>query len=191
MTIATEQDMKVCTRCEQELPVTEFGENRATEDGLNRQCRECVRECQQVRQAEVAERYQRFCEMHRTEIGEQKRKHGRANTTKAIAAREYRCTFAGCLHSRFWGMMQRCNDPWHKDYKYYGAKGVRCFFASANEFINYVILSLELFVYADIEGKQIHRIDPDGHYEPDNIEFLTRAEHAAKHREMRDYNAES
>lgn len=176
---------KICSKCRCEKPISEFGMDRATGDSLNRQCKECVQGCQQVRQTEVTERHRRFCEIYKTEIEEQKKKHDRVNTTKAIAARKYRHTFEGCLRSRLAAMRGRCDNPEDKDYVYYGARNIQCLFSTVEKLMDYAIHELELFVYDDIKNLVIHRIDNDGHYEPGNIAFVTSAEHARLHKEMR------
>ena len=183
MTVAVlEEIMKICTRCGIKKPVSEFGKDRTAGDGFNRQCRGCVQGCQQMRQIEIAERHRQFCKIHKVEIEERKRKHDRANSAKAIAAREYRRTFEGCLHSRFAAMKSRCDNLEDKDYVYYGARGIRCLFTSVDEFIDYIIRGFGLLNVKDLV---IHRIDPDGHYEPGNIIFVTPAEHARLHKELR------
>lgn len=64
-------------------------------------------------------------------------------------------------------MLQRCRDPNHPDWKWYGAKGVRVC-ERWREFANFL---------ADMgerpSGKTLDRINPFGNYEPDNCRWAT------------------
>lgn len=95
--------------------------------------------------------------------------------------RAYSKTFRGHLYQCFKDMNKRCNKPRRRKYKYWGGRGIRCLFKSFGEFVHYVTHDLGLSTVKDIAGLQIHRPDNDGHYEPGNIEFLTLAEHRARH----------
>lgn len=92
--------------------------------------------------------------------------------------RGYQCTVEGYLRCKYGDMLRRCNDPEHKSYKYYGGRGIKCLFKSADEFVDCVVNVLEV----DPRGLQIDRIDNDGHYEPGNIRFITAKENAGNRR---------
>ena len=81
-------------------------------------------------------------------------------------------TFIGSLCHRFQNIKQRCNNPKNRDYKNYGGRGIKCLFKNTNEFVNYVLDELHI----DPRGLFIDRINNDGHYEKDNIRFVTIAE---------------
>jgi hypothetical protein len=66
-------------------------------------------------------------------------------------------------------MIQRCNNPKNKDYKYYGGRGIKVLFKDFKEF------------FAEIGSKPgteytVERINNDGNYEPGNIKWATRLE---------------
>ena len=69
-------------------------------------------------------------------------------------------------------MVQRCTDPERKDYAWYGGMGVEVNFSDSEEFIRYVQHEMKL-TFEDIKGFDIDRIDTYGHYEKDNIRFVT------------------
>lgn len=67
-------------------------------------------------------------------------------------------------------MRARCSNPTHENYRYYGGRGVRVC-ARWESFENFL---------ADMgerpEGKEIDRINNNGHYEPGNCRWVTHAE---------------
>lgn len=64
----------------------------------------------------------------------------------------------------------RCKDPNHPAYERYGGRGIEFKFKGGADAAVWV---QENFTEEEIEGKQIDRIDNDGHYEPGNIRFVT------------------
>ena len=71
---------------------------------------------------------------------------------------------------RVWSSMRdRCNNPRCKDYKYYGAKGIRVS-PEWDEFLEFKRWALRNGYQ---EGLSIDRIDLDGNYEPRNCRWVT------------------
>ena len=80
------------------------------------------------------------------------------------------------MHKKYAGIFSRCNNHGCLSYIRYGGKGVRCKFKSYTEFSDWAFsCGLPNIPF------EVHRIDNDGHYEPGNIEFLTKEEHKKRH----------
>lgn len=83
-------------------------------------------------------------------------KDGYHNQCKICKCEDYKIlnqTIRGRLKYIFKQMLQRCNNPKNKDYKYYGGRGIRVKFESLIDFRNYVMNVLE----ADPRGLTIDR----------------------------------
>ncbi len=96
--------------------------------------------------------------------------------------RQNRKTIKGYLRNLFYGIKHRCDNSNSCLYKYYGGRGIKCLFQSADKFINYVINNLGYNAYEKIKGLQIDRINNNGHYEKGNIRFATHQENCNNRR---------
>jgi hypothetical protein len=86
-------------------------------------------------------------------------KHG--HCVNGIRTRAYRC----------WRhMMERCYNPNHVSYPYYGARGISVC-ERWHEFVNFLADMGE-----PAEGQSIDRVDVNGNYEPSNCRWATASE---------------
>jgi hypothetical protein len=80
------------------------------------------------------------------------------------------------LYSTWESMRQRCNDPRHPSFRYYGARGIKVC-ARWDDFAAFL---------ADVgerpDGLTLDRIDNDGDYEPGNCRWATLSEQMASKR---------
>jgi len=113
-----------------------------------------------------------YCQMHYARFW----KHGTTELIETAAHRTH--GMCGTITYHSWvGMIQRCTNPKATDYAKYGGKNIKVCDRWRYSFANF---------YADMgerpEGKTIHRIDPDGDYEPGNCKWATTREQALQKR---------
>lgn len=78
------------------------------------------------------------------------------------------------------GMHQRCENPKNKDYKYYGAEGVRV--CAEWALTNYSVFKSWAEENGYAPGLTIDRIDPHLNYSPDNCRWITISEQQSNRR---------
>ena len=163
---------KICGKCKKRKSICDFHKAESKRDGLFASCKGCEsirgKEYRQLNKTKINKRGKRFRQIHKLEI--------------AAYARKQRQTIKGYLHRLFSAMKTRCTNPKVKDYKYYGRRGIKVKFKSVNEFVDYVVNILKV----NPKKLTIHRIDNNGHYEPGNIRFVTKAENNRNKRKSLD-----
>lgn len=160
--------IKICPKCKKSYPITAkyFSRNRTRKDGFDCWCKLC---CKQLKKQWNKQYYQQNREKilrHKQQYDQQHRKEQKEH------AKKYYNSITGHIRRIWNGMFRRCNNPKFKQYKDYGGRGIKIKFNSFEDFYNYIIEELK----ADPRGLTIDRINNDGHYEPGNIRFITRAE---------------
>lgn len=186
-------ETKTCTKCDKSYSATTecFGSHKQTKDGLQSWCRLCCRKLGRIlnkkyqRTEKGKERHRQdqtlYRQRHPKRVKEQHyNDHQKYRELRLVTMRKYDNTAEGYLRHVYGDIKRRCSgeskNP--KDAAYI-KKGIKCLFIS-DEFVDYVINDLRV----DPRGKQIHRIDNNGHYEKGNIVFKI----AVKHRQL--HNAE-
>jgi len=78
---------------------------------------------------------------------------------------------------RVWiDMRQRCLNPNHKCYRYYGGKGIKI----CDQWLNYHTFENWGISNGYQKGLVIDRINNEGNYTPDNCQWITQSENAKK-----------
>lgn len=75
------------------------------------------------------------------------------------------------LGKRFHALRSRCNNEKDSGFKNYGARGVKCEFKNAREFILWVEKNLP---HPDYRGVEIDRTDNNGNYAPGNLRIVSK-----------------
>ena len=115
------------------------------------------------------------------------KKYYHANRDRcADSKKEYYTTFSGRVSCLMKNVKARCCNPRSSNYKYYGGKGITL------EFTRKELEGWLLENNIDPRGLEIRLKDSSKNYNPGNIEFLTKSEHAKLHWKLwRIRNAES
>lgn len=74
-------------------------------------------------------------------------------------------------------MKQRCKNPNHQDYKYYGGKGIKICQEWRKDFMAFRKWAIANGYKKDLV---IDRINNDEDYKPDNCQFITSSENSLK-----------
>jgi hypothetical protein len=72
-------------------------------------------------------------------------------------------------------IQQRCNNPKNRDYRWYGAKGIRCYLTLEELEILFVIYN-----GASLIKPSVDRIDSKGDYTFSNVQFIELSENVIK-----------
>lgn len=85
------------------------------------------------------------------------------------------------LYKCWQNMRNRCNNPASRDYKWYGSRGIRV----CVEWERFTTFEAWALASGWEPGLTIDRLDVNGHYEPNNCEWVSRAENT---RRMAEYH---
>ena len=80
------------------------------------------------------------------------------------------------LYRTWINMRARCNNPNEVKYRFYGAKGITV----CKEWDNYETFKVWALTNGYTDTLTIDRIDVNGNYEPNNVQFISNKENAAK-----------
>lgn len=185
------QQIKVCSKCGLPKPATEFHRSSKRKDGLYTRCKHCVSASQKQRFASMSpEQRQRF---HQQVMTWRKTPNGRAYVERVNkearekreverAARagqrssrhsKYGSAVRGTPEYRAWlSMRARCYTPSAGNFPYYGGRGITVCERWKDSFENFL---------ADMGPRPgpdygLGRLDPNGHYTPENCRWLTKSE---------------
>lgn len=163
--------MKTCSLCKKEFPATlkYFHARKRAKDGLASCCRKCgrlrVKKYDESHKAEKKRRWKIYYESHKMEL----------KRYRKVYLKIHQKTLSYYISHLMNSIKTRCYNTKCNKYKYWGGRGIELEF-TRQELENWLSKN-----NIDPRGLQIHRIDNDGNYALDNIEFLTRSEHITLH----------
>jgi len=80
------------------------------------------------------------------------------------------------LYNVWSGMKQRCSDPKHIGWPLYGAKGIKV----CEEWLDFATFRTWALGAGYVKGLTIDRLNSEGDYNPQNCEWVTRAENGRR-----------
>jgi hypothetical protein len=80
------------------------------------------------------------------------------------------------LYERWKGMRARCNNPNHASYPRYGGRGI----GVCARWNNFVLFLIDVEASCPGPSYDLHRLDNDGDYTPENCVWLEKREHMAQ-----------
>lgn len=200
------RDTKTCRKCKAAKSLSEFSRDTKSKDGLNNQCKQCVREYQRQwyhgmsseerrklhdrkmawrgtpRGRAYVERMNEKARVKRATGGEGQGSEGREGNEgqgKSAKSYKYRAPVLGTPEYTAWlSMKARCYIPTAGGYAYYGGRGIKVCDRWRDSFENFL---------ADMGPRPklkhgLGRLDPNGDYCPENCRWMTRSEQNAKRR---------
>ena len=142
----------------------------ATKDQYPRKAWICMCDCGKehlVRESHLIAGDCTSCGCRAKEIGRSRRKHGHAVAETKI-------------YKVWTGMLQRCRNQGHKQYGYYGGRGI----SVCDQWINFVGFLRDMGPSWE-EGLSLDRINNDGNYEPSNCRWATKKQQSRNTRSNR------
>ena len=79
--------MKICNTCKQIKPLTEFHKDKTRKDGFRNQCKECIKEYQQINKERILERSKEYYQINKERILERDKQY-RQNNKERIRERD-------------------------------------------------------------------------------------------------------
>lgn len=158
---------KACTKCGNEYPAIRkyFFVNNSKSDGLCSDCKVCNSKAQAHYRKKNLDKYRRYS-----------LNYYYRNKDKCYAKQlAYKKTLNGYVSFLINSIKQRCYNPKNVGRDYYSGRGIELCF-DRNELLMWLEENK-----IDPRGLVVHRIDSEGDYTLDNIEFITKSEHTRLH----------
>jgi hypothetical protein len=153
---------KNCPSCKLTKPVVSFSKNRATKDGLQTYCKECLAEKKNMKDGDRSHMVRTV--YGRTQDYYRGPNHGQSKTP---------------LYRTWANMRRRCKDPNVDAYKWYGGRGI----SVCQEWEENFLVFKEWADSTGYEhGFELDRENSDGNYEPSNCRWATKTENLKNRR---------
>ena len=175
-------EKKLCTECGKFKIFSEFNKKKDCMYGINSICRECQKEYakkyRENNKKYFKEYNKRYWREHKQKSSKRYEKYYKENKRcmllkNKIYMKKLLQKYPGYINWRT--AKQRCNDKNDDSYKWYGARGVRCFIT---------LEEIGKLWYRDkaylMKRPSIDRKDSNGHYTSDNCQFMELGDNVRK-----------
>jgi hypothetical protein len=125
----------------------------------------------QEHRAELLEQKRQYYQSHKKECAERRRQYDLEHPELANSYRKWHPAYPVWCN-----MKHRCLNSNNIGYKDYGGRGI----GICKEWLDFKAFELWLYENGWQPGLTVDRIDSDGNYEPNNVQFITLAENACK-----------
>lgn len=156
--------MKQCSKCEQSKDYSDFHKNKANADGYQSQCKDCRHETRVAKWDTTPQQPVVRVRSGKVQVYTRGKNHGESRTP---------------LYRRWKSMRERCSNPQHQNYKYYGGKGIRVCDEWNKDFFAFKKWAASSGYSPELE---LDRIDPAKDYSPENCRWLGKRENIKRAR---------
>ena len=140
-------------------------------------CPVCFKEYERPKRLGLMAKMCKICNSRKN--GKMLKKYGAESTTEGVTKK---------LYKMWWGMKERCYKKYNRNYKYYGAKGIKIC-DEWQDFHNFQKWALNNgYTYSEnkkrAEVLSIDRINPDLDYMPSNCQFISVGKNSVKDKKI-------
>lgn len=150
---------KICSKCREEKPLSEFRKDKTKKDGYYSSCKKC---CKGFYQKNIVKYQTISCEYYQNNkdyVKKRNKKYNKKYPEKIILR----------------NIKARCENLNNDNYKYYGKRGIKCLITEYE-----VKILWERDKACMMKKPSIDRINNDGHYTFQNCRFIEQAENSVK-----------
>ena len=163
---------RTCPQCnvEKEVCFENFYRSKQTKDGYRSWCKDCFNEYIKNSKQKIKKYHKKYYQKNKQKIKERNKKY--RNEHKE----QYKKIKKNWIKNHLWyisfdGAKQRCTNPNHNKYKYYGGRGIK-FLMTMKDF-KYLWFRDKAY---NMKKPSIDRKNNNGHYELNNCRFIEHSE---------------
>jgi len=165
-----EINTKTCTKCHEIKNIAKFHKNKNSKDSWNYYCKVCMNKMAKKYYEENLEERRKYRQKNRERINARTKKWRYEHPDNAKNLKKKKPWY-GSYH----GAVDRCSNPNHIYYKYYGGRGIKCLMKPKD----FKFLWFRDKAYL-MTKPSIDRKDNDGNYELTNCHFIEQVENTIK-----------